>query len=442
MTTGRNERMVLSAFLMPAGYDLHSWRIEGSRAEEFGELGVLVDLAKQFEAAKFDSIFIADTLGSNYIRENDLAMGNPYEPLTSLAALISNTDQIGLIGTVSTTFTHPYNTARQLAALDKLSGGRVGWNIVTSNWGGNAFGVELPSRDVRYRRAAEFVKVAIGLWSCWSDDAIIVDRQTGRWVDPDLIKSFSHEGEFFKLDAFINIPRSPQGYPVLVQAGQSSGGLALSTEIAEINYTVQPEREQAITYYRDQKARVAKVGRDADQFKILPGIIPYVGRTEEEANALFEATVSKMDMEHLRQVFMKHLKMDLTGIDFDEPVPAERFDAAAESYGGSRIFAYRDYAAHEGRTLRDLLVNHSSAMGHILAVGTAEQVADIMIDWFESRACDGFSVNAPSFPGSVDTICNLLIPELQKRGYARTEYEGSTLREHLGLPRPAAWDKA
>lgn len=439
--TKRNERMVLSAFLMPAGYDLHSWRIEGSRAEEFGELGILADLARQFEAAKFDSIFIADTLGSDYIRENDLAMGNPYEPLISLAALIAHTKQIGLIGTVSTTWTHPYNTARQLAELDKLSGGRTGWNIVTSAWGEPAFGMPLPPAEVRYRRADEFVTVARALWCAWSDDAILADRATGRWVDPAKIRPVKHEGEFFKMDSYLNIPPSAQRHTVLVQAGQSSGGLSLSAKHAEIHYVVQPEQGPAIKYYAEAKARAAGYGRNPDHFKIMPGIIPYVGRTEAEAQALFAATTSKMDMEKLRGIFRKALSMDLSGLKMDEPVPLERFEAAEKITGGSRILAYRDYAMQPGRTLRDLLVNHSSAMGHILAVGTAQQVADIMIDWFEKHACDGFSVNAPSVPGSVDAICNLLIPELQRRGYAQTDYRATTFRENLGLPRPPAWDR-
>lgn len=442
MMKKRTDRMILSAFLMPAGYDRHAWQIEGSRAEEFGQLDVLVDLAKRFEGAKFDSVFIADTLGSDFIRENDMAMGNPYEPVVSLAALISQTKNIGLIGTISTTFTHPYNTARQLAALDMLSGGRTGWNIVTSNWGAQAFGMpELPPREERYRRANEFVKVATELWAAWSDDAILVDREGGRWVDPDRIRPVKHEGEFFKVEGYMNIPRSPQGHTVLVQAGQSAGGLALGAEYAEIIYTVQPEIGPAVAYYEAQKARVAAAGRNPDQVKILPGIIPYVGRTEAEAKALFDAVVSKMDLEMLRDVVTKKLEIDLSGLSFDEQIPVERFDAALAKVGGSRLIAYRDYALQDGRTLRDLLVNHSSAMGHILCVGTVEQVADQMVDWFESRACDGFSVNAPSNPGSVDTICDLLIPELQRRGYFRTEYEATTLRGNLGLPHPLAWDK-
>jgi len=442
MTKIRDDQMVLSAFLMPAGYDLHSWQIEGSRAEEFGQLGVLADLARQFEAAKFDSIFIADTLGSDYIRENDMAMGNPYEPLLSLAALIPHTSRIGLIATVSTTFTHPYHTARQLAALDQLSGGRTGWNIVTSSWGERAFGLDaMPPADLRYRRAGEFVNVAKALWSAWSDDAILADRATGRWVDPDKIQPIRHEGEFFKVEGYLNIPPSPQRHTVLVQAGQSAGGLELSSRHAEVNYTVQPEQAPAIKYYAEQKARVAALGRDPAQFKILPGIIPYVGRTEAEAQALFDATVSKMDMENLRRIFEKALKIDLSGLAMNAPVPADRFAAAYEKTGGSRILAYRDYAAQEGGTLRDMLVNHSRAMGHVLAVGTAEQVADIMIDGFEKRACDGFSVNAPSYPGSVDTICNLLMPELRRRGYAREDYAATTLRGNLGLPVPPAWDE-
>lgn len=440
MSKTRQDRMVLSAFLMPAGYDLHSWKIEGSRAEEFGELSILSDLARRFEAAKFDSIFIADALGTDFIRQNDLAMGNPYEPLVSLAALIGVTENIGLIATISTTFTHPYNTARQLAGLDLLSGGRVGWNIVTSSWGGNAFGITLPPSEMRYRRAGEFVTVARALWSAWSDETILADRSTGRWADPDRIRPVSHKGEFFEVEGYLNIPRSPQGYPVLVQAGQSPGGMDLASDIAEIHYVVQPEQAPAISYYAEIKAMAAAKGRDPDSMKIMPGIIPYVGRTQAEAQALFDAVVAQMDMERLRGLFIKSSRIEVGDLALDAPVPAARFDDAWAIHGGSRILAYKDYALQPGRSLRDLLINHSSAMGHILAIGTAEQVADIMIDWFEKRACDGFSVNAPSYPGTVDTICDLLIPELQKRGYAQSEYSGKTLRGNLGLARPAAWD--
>lgn len=434
------DRMALSAFLMPAGYDKHAWRIEGSRSEEFGTFGIHAELAQRFEAAKFDAVFIADTVGTDFIRENDLSMGNPYEPITALASLAGATKNIGLIGTISTTFNHPYTVARQLASLDVLSGGRAGWNIVTSSWGNLAYGMaELPAKELRYRRAEEFVKLARELWAAWSDKAIINDRKSGRWADPDLIRPVHHEGEFFKVDGYLNIPRSPQGQPVLVQAGQSSDGLNFGAEVAEVIYTVNPERENAIAYYRDQKARVAAKGRNPDHVKILPGLIPYVGRTDKEARDILMAVVDQMDMEDVRRWFREKNDIDVDGLDLDSPVPEDRFDTTGVK--GSRIQAYKNYAMQPGITLRDVLINASSAMGHILMVGSAETVAEQMIDWFESRACDGFSVNTPSIPGSLDTILELLVPALQERGYARRDYEHSTLRGNLGLPYAEAWDR-
>jgi len=441
--TNKRGRMALSAFLMPAGYDRHAWQIEGSRSEEFGTYGIHKELAQEFEKAKFDAVFIADTVGTNFIREHDLSMGNPYEPVTALASLADATKNIGLIGTISTTFNHPYTVARQLASLDVLSGGRAGWNIVTSSWGNEAYGMaSLPPKDLRYRRADEFVKLVRELWSAWSDSAIINDRATGRWVDPDLIRPVHHEGEFFKVDGYLNVPRSAQGHPVLVQAGQSSAGLNFGADVAEVIYTVNPELENAIAYYKDQKGRVAQKGRNPDHVKILPGLIPYVGRTDKEARDLLMAVVEHMDMHFVRNWFQETNDVKVDDLDFDLPIPEERFDVYKTSTKGSRILAYRNYALQPGITLRDVLINASSAMGHILMVGSVDKVADQMIHWFESYACDGFSVNTPSIPGALRTICDLLIPALQERGYARRDYDSSTLRGNLDLPYPEAWDKA
>jgi FMN-dependent oxidoreductase (nitrilotriacetate monooxygenase family) len=433
--------MVLSAFLMPGGYDWHAWRIPGSRAEEIGTFKIIKDIAQQFERAKVDSVFVADAVGGTHLLDNDISMANPYEPVSTLGSLIGVTEHIGLIGTISTTFSQPYTTARQLAGLDILSGGRVGWNIVTSSSGGEAHGIPLPAKEDRYRRAVEFLKVVRGLWGAWSDDALVVNRETGQWIDPSLIKLVEHEGEFFKAHGFINIPRSPQGHPVLIQAGQSSGGLNLGAEVADLIYTVQPERENAMIYYSEQKARIAERGRNPDHVKILPGIIPYVGRTEAEAKDLLNSVVDQMDLQDVRERFQKHYAVKLDDLSLDARIPEERFDVWKTHTAGPRILAYKNYAMEEGRTVRDLLVNHSSAMGHMLVCGSASQVADEMIKWFETRACDGFSLNPPTFPTSINTICDYLIPELQERGYARTEYTGKTLRANLGLPYPAAWDR-
>lgn len=434
-------QMVLSAFLLPGGYDWRAWRLPGSRAEELGTFDIAREIAQRYEAAKLDAVFIADIISARPLLEGDVKMGSPYEPITALSALASVTENIGLIGTLSTTFNHPFTVARQLAALDVLSNGRAGWNIVTSSRAEENYGVELPSKEDRYRRANEFVKVVKGLWSAWSDDAVIADRKTGRWVDPDLITSFEHQGEFFKVSGFTNQRRSPQGHPVLIQAGQSSGGLNLGAEIADAIYTAQPQREKAIEYYRDHKARIAAFGRNPDHTKILPGLVPYVGKTEAEARDLQNSLAEFLDYDKVRAEFQTQYGVQVDDLDLDERIPEERFEGKNDDTAGTRFMAYRHLSVEEGYTLREILINRSSVGGHIFASGTASQVADTMVNWFEAHACDGFSINAPCIPHSIGPICDLLIPELQERGYARTEYTTSTLRGHLGLPHPSAWDR-
>jgi FMN-dependent oxidoreductase (nitrilotriacetate monooxygenase family) len=434
--------MVLSAFLLPGGYDWRAWRLPGSRSEELGQLEIIAEIAQAYERAKLDSIFIADIVSARPLLEGDVKMGSPYEPITALSALASVTSRIGLIGTLSTTFNHPFTVARQLGALDVLSNGRAGWNIVTSSRAEENYGIEMPSKEDRYRRALEFVSVVKQLWSAWSDDAVINDRASGRWVDSALINGIEHEGEFFKVDGFTNQRRSPQGSPVLVQAGQSSGGLNLGAEVAEAVYTAQPQREKAIEYYADYKTYVASKGRKPEHTKILPGLVPYVGVTDAEAKELQNDLAQFLDFDKARSEFVTEYDLDLDDIDLDERIPVERFGDKNDDTAGTRFMAYRHLAVEEGYTLRELLVNRSSVGGHLMLSGTPSKIADTMVDWFESRACDGFSLNAPAIPSSVTQICELLVPELQSRGYFREEYEGSTLREHLGLPVPPAWDAA
>lgn len=433
--------MVLSAILQVAGYDARAWRRPDSRAEEIGTLGVVLETAQRFEGAKLDSVFMADTLSGRPLLSGDVKLGAPYEPVTALSAVAAGTSHIGLMLTMSTTFNHPFTLARQLGALDVLSGGRVGWNIVTSSSAQENYGIELPSKVDRYRRAAEFVEVVRGLWSAWSDDAVIVDREAGRWLDPSLIQGIDHTGEFFRVEGFTNQRRSPQGHPVLIQAGQSSSGLDFGADVADVVYTVQPQKAKAVEYYRAYKANVASRGRNPDHVTILPGLSPYIGDTEKEAREKFESLNDYMDFEATRKVFESLLEVDLSSVALDEKIPLEYFENIPDAMVG-RFPAFRDLTVEEDYSLRDILVSFRSVAGHSTMVGTASQIADRMVDWFESRACDGFSLNAPVFPDSVEAICDKLVPELQTRGYFRTEYEESTLRGHLGLPVPPAWDRA
>lgn len=437
----RHSKMVLSGFLAPGGYDALAWRRSSSRSAEIGRLGIVKSIAQSYEKAKLDAVFVADIPGSDFLFDGDLALGSPYESISTMGALTAITEKIGIVGTISTTFNQPFTIARQLAALDLLSEGRIGWNIVTSTFGADAHGIELPAKADRYRRAAEFVNLVRGLWSSWSDEAVVDDKQQGVWLEREKVRLLNHEGEFFKARGATNIPRSPQGHPVLVQAGQSPEGLNFGAEFADVIYTTQPDREKAIRYYSDQKERVTRFGRNGDHVKILPGIIPYVGRTDAEARDLFESIVAFMDFEDLRERFQVMFSVNLDGLPLEKPVPEERFDVWKTHPSGPRILAYKTVATKSGNTLRDVLISFNSAMGHNLVCGSAESIADEMISWFESYACDGFSLNAPTFPDSVDGICNYLVPILQERGYARQDYQANTLRGNLGLPRPLAWDK-
>ena len=433
--------MVLSAFLAPAGYDARAWRLPGSRSEELGTLGLLADLARTYEKAKLDAVFIADLVTARPLLKGDVKEANIYEPITALSALAALTERIGLIGTVSTTYNHPFNVARQLGSLDVLSGGRAGWNVVTSGWGEENYGMVLPAKEDRYRRAGEFYEVVKGLWTAWSDEAIINDRASGRWTAPDSIRVFKHEGEFFKVDGFTGERRSPQGHPVVVQAGMSTSGRNLGAAIAELVYAAQPHLESAQDYYAGYKKQVADFGREPEHSKILPGLVPYIGKTEAEARDLMASLAEFVDFEAVRAEISQQFGLKLDDIDLDEKIPVERFEGKNDDTAGTRFMAYRHLAVEKGYTLRELLINKSSIGGHLMLCGTASQIADTMVEWFEGRACDGFSVNAPAVPDSVTQICDLLIPELQDRGYFRTEYQATTLRGNLGLPIPPAWDR-
>ncbi|MDR5699461.1 NtaA/DmoA family FMN-dependent monooxygenase [Agromyces aerolatus] len=436
----RNEHMALTAFMLVGGFHAGTWRLPNSRAEEIGQLEYVVELTRMAEAAKLDAAFFGDA-----VYPGEVPGPNPtltaYEPIGTLGALAAMTSKIGLVGTITTSFSEPYNVARQLANLDNLSGGRIGWNIVTS-WAGNRnFGLdEMPDPEVRYRRAAEFVAVTKQLWDSWSDDAVVVDREGGSWAAADRIRRIDHEGEFFKVEGPTNIRRSPQGFPVMAQAGSSPTGLAFGASVAELVYTAQPVRAEAEKFYGEFKRRVREAGRNPEHAKILPGLLPIIGETEQEAKELSEHMAQFIDLEHGRKQFSASHEIDLSDIDLDERIPDDRW--SDDPVHGSRYHLHRRFSQDDRYTLRELLVTSARSMSHLSMVGTPSRIADEMVAWFEGRACDGFSLNAPDMPDGMRRICDLLVPELRERGYFREEYEGSTLRDHLGLERPASYVRA
>ncbi|UOQ59076.1 NtaA/DmoA family FMN-dependent monooxygenase [Leucobacter rhizosphaerae] len=431
----RSEQMNITTFMLPAGYHKDSWRLPGSRAEELGYLDFVLELTLMAEAAKLDAVFFGDIVTADTILRNDVKMNGLYEPVTVLAALAARTTKIGLIGTISTTFSEPYNTARQILGIDHMSGGRAGWNIVTSSRGNSNFGLEeMPDPADRYRRATEYLDVVTKLWDSWDADAVVTDRESGVWADTEKLHRIDHRGEFFTVQGPLNMRPSLQGRPILVQAGSSGPGIDLGSSFADCIYTAQPDKRLAQEYYANYKRIVTEKGRNPAQVKILPGLVPIMGDTVAEAQELADHLAAQVNMEFgVRQLEASH-RIDLTGVDLDDRVPVERFPAKLAT---SRSEIFRRRAFDDGLTLRELIIEDARGTGHGFFIGTPGQAAEYMIDWFDDRACDGFNVNAPFMPGGMQMMCERLIPELQERGYFREDYSGDTLRDHLGLDDPA-----
>ena len=403
------------------------------------------DLARRAEAGLFDSIFLADQLALG----DDVAhAGRTWlEPITSLAALAGVTSRIGLIATASTTYTEPYNLARQFASLDHISGGRVGWNIVTSwlaaaarNYGGPSQVTGQVSHADRYARGEEFMAVVKALWDSWADDAVIDDRAAGQYADPARIRPIDHDGAFYKVAGPLNLPRGPQGRPVFVQAGSSDTGRRFAARHAEAVFTAQMEKATAQEFYADLKRLAVAEGRAPDQMLILPGLSPLIAATEQEAQRLARELTQLTDPE----VGRKRLSGRFGGHDFshlslDRPLTPEDFpDPGTVEAARSRTEVIVGLVRRERPTLRQLLASLAGARGHYTTAGTPEQIAALIVDWFEDGAADGFNIMPPILPAMLDVFVAEVIPLLQRRGVFRTAYEGETLRAHYGLKRPSS----
>ncbi len=371
-----------------------------------------------------------------------------YEPMTTMAALAALTSRIGLIASVSTSFSEPYNVARQFATLDHLSEGRAGWNIVTSYGGDENFSQPLLPHDERYRRAAEFVRVVTGLWDTWEDSAMVTDRAGGYFARPERIHDLDHRGDYFSVRGPLNIARPPQGWPVLVQAGSSPAGARFAAQHAEVVFASITEREPTVeqgqAYYSRIKRMVSDCGRDPEVVKVMPGIMPIIGDTKADAERAAHELSGFADFEFLRQYIQTWLvapagRPDLTidDLDLDQPIPADWLvDPSLIDTNQSRYKGFSSFV-RAGRTLRDCLRLLASGRGQPVVVGTPRQVADFMETWFTEGACDGFQLLPSHYFAGFDSITDKLIPELQARGLFRTEYPGTTLRDTYGLRRPA-----
>lgn len=430
----------LNLFVHGRGHHEAAWRHPRSTGAPLTDLAYYAELAGIAERGLFDSLFLADvlTLGKGIGSRPSAGL----EPLTALAALTGVTSRIGLIGTASTSYYEPFNLARLFASIDHISGGRAGWNIVTS-WAPGVeknFNDRLFSHDERYERATEFLEVVTALWDSWGDDAIVDDPHTGRYADLDAITPIEHRGRFQQVRGPLNIPRPPQGWPVLVQAGSSAPGRAFAGRFAEAVFTAQLRVETAREFHADVKAAARGNGRGADSLLVLPGISPILGSTEAEARRLEgelnELTLAEVGLEHLSARFGG---ADLSHLDLDERVGVDDLPPAEQVQGSqSRAVLIADLVREEKPTLRELLHKLAGGRGHLVVTGTPERVADEIEEWFTTGAADGFNVMPPLLPAVLEDFVEQVVPILQARGLFRREYRHSTLRGHYGLDRPGA----
>ncbi|MBO7940832.1 LLM class flavin-dependent oxidoreductase [Streptomyces sp. S9] len=428
----------LNAFLMNTGHHEASWRLPESDPYAHVELDHYVGLARAAERGTFDSLFLAD--GPHLWGSVAQRPSGALEPLTLLTALATATEHIGLIATASTSYNSPYNLSRKFASLDIISGGRAGWNIVTTAGADAArnFGLDAePAHAERYARAAEFLDVALKLWDSWEDDAIVADKASGVWGDDAKIHPPRHRGTYFQVEGALNVPRSPQGYPLLVQAGSSADGKAFAARYAEAVFTAQQTLADAQSFYADLKALTAAAGRDPRHIKVLPGIVPVLGSTEAEARA--NERVLEDHIVHVHGVtnLERLLNLPPGTLELDAPLPADLPSEDAVEGAKSRYTLVVELARRDRLTVRQLIGRLGGGRGHLTFAGTPEQVADAIETWFTQGAADGFNIMPAVLPSGLDAFVDHVVPILRARGLLRTEYPGrQTLRERYGLPRP------
>ena len=435
------KKMHLGMSIRGLGYHPAAWRHPDVPADGTLSFEHYARSAQLAERGKCDLLFFADGIG---IRERDVPRGSlarsgyeivEMEPMTLLPALAVVTQHIGLITTASTTYNEPYNIARKFATLDLISKGRAGWNVVTSWSEAEARNFNREQHvdyDTRYARAAEFVDVVKGLWDSWEEDAFVLDKLSGRFFDESKMHVLDHKGQYFSVRGPLNVGRLPQVHPVVVQAGASEQGRELAAATADIVYAVHPTKTVARAFYADVKARLAKHGRSADDLKILPALRPVVGKTGQEARAKYDQLQELLDplvgLARLNQTFG-----DLSGYPLDGPVPLDTLGPTELRSISAQLL---ERVRRQNPTIRQLY-QEVAGMGGFCLIGTPPEIADVMQDWFDDDACDGFNITPTHLPGGCEDFVELITPELQRRGLFRKEYEGKTLREHLGLKRPA-----
>ena len=425
------KQIKLGVFLMGTGHHIASWRHPDAQADASENVEFFKEVAQKAEQGKLDMLFLSDGLSFNELSHP--AEQVRFEPLTLLSVLSTVTKNIGLTGTASTTYNEPFHIARKFSSLDHLSKGRAAWNIVTSYYEAEASNFnkdEHLDHSLRYERADEFVEVVKGLWDSYEDDALVRNKETGEYIKKGKLHTLNHKGEYYSVRGPLNSSRPPQGRPVLVQAGSSESGTTLAAKQADVIFTAQQTLADAQSFYKKLKDKAVAAGRDRDDIKIMPGVSVYVAETEEKARAKYEELQQLITPEIGLDFLEDYLGYDLSGYDLDGPLPK---DIPPTNGNRSRQQLIIELAERENLTIRELYLRIAGSRGHRIIFGSPSQIADQLIEWVDNDAADGFNLMPPYFPGGFTDFIDLVIPELQKRGVFRTEYEGNTLRENLGL---------
>jgi N-acetyl-S-(2-succino)cysteine monooxygenase len=439
----QSRQMILGAVMRGTGSHVAGWRhpavshemLEGAR-----RLDHYLNIAQLAESGKLHFVFTADSPAVTYQNMPELmrraAQDYYLEPLTLLSALAATTRHIGLVGSASTTYADPYMIARLFASLDHLSDGRASWNVVTTfeKAAAGNFGRDVPfAPDQRYARAKEFVQIVRRLWDSWEDDAFTRDQQTGQFVDPAKLHLVDHHSDFFHVHGALNVERSPQAHPVIFVAASSEDGRELAAAEADAMFTAQPEIEAGRRFYTDVKGRMARYGRTPDELAILLGAMIITGHTDEEAQQKHTALKAAIDIDFGVLYLSSLIGMNLSHLPLDEPLP----DALRDQPNWSRVPLVMDIARRGNMTFRDIALHYADQYGHQCIVGSPATIADALQAMFEAPVADGFLLRSPFYPDSLEDIVSLVIPELQRRGLFRSEYVPGTLRDNLGLRRPA-----
>ena len=437
----RPDKLKLGTFVYTFGFNPAAWRHPAADVHGANRIDHLLNVAKISEAAKFDFMFLADSpaaaIGDAEALSRSPTKMNRFEPLSLISALSVLTERLGFVATASTSFYEPFNLARIFASIDHLSGGRACWNVVTSDHDETGYNYNfdgLPPHSWRYERGEEFVDVVFGLWDSFEPDALVLDKASGLYYDKNKMHVLNHKGKHFQVRGPLNIAASPQGRPVIAQAGGSEPGMELAAKTAEIVFSLASNLQRNKAFAENVKGRMAKYGRSTSDLKMMPGVVINVGATKAEAQAKVDFLIDNLHPDVGRWMLGEFLETDLSGAPLDQPFPMERLPA--EPKGSKALFEELTDYIQQGHTLGELIRHYAEKSTGNGITGTPTEIADFMEEWFEAGAADGFILMCPTLPASLTDFVELVLPELRRRGLFREEYEGKTLRENLGLSMP------